>query len=131
MKRKVVATIGSVILSVVGAAYLWPHPARSSLPSTATDIRTLSAGPSGMTADIWYQLKAKITPEEFKQFVTDMKLTPIPSGEDAQFGGHSGADWWDASYASVGAFVRIHSQSSFERAKHENGYLYYIDSTGY
>ena len=91
----------------------------------------MSAGPSGITADIWYQLKAKITREEFRQFVIDMKLDTYQRWRRCKFGGHSGADWWDASYGDAGVFVRIHSQSSLERARYENGYLYYIDSTGY
>ena len=131
MKRKAIATFGILLLSVVAIAYLWPHPARSALPSTATGIRTLSAGPSGFTADSWYQLKAKITRDEFSQFVIDMNLAPISDGQIAKFGGHSGADWWDTSSGDADVFLRVHSQSSLERAKYENGYLYYIDSTGY
>ena len=131
--RLISIVLAGVFVGCVSALWLFSSsPARGALPTTATDIHEFSAGPSGVTADAWYQLKAKISAQEFDQFVSDMKMTPCPPGQDAEFCAHSGSEkWWDASSDNNGAFVRIHSGSRLERAKYENGYLYYIDSTGY
>ena len=126
-----IAVVACIAVCLVVTSYFQPTRARAPLPATATGIMEYNAGPSGITGDVWYQLKARISPQEFEQFVLDMKLAPCPPGQDPKFGAHSGSEkWWDAS-SDGGVFIRVHSASSLERAKYENGYLYYIDSIGY
>ena len=104
----------------------------TALPGSATEVHEYTSETSEFLGDAYYCLKAKVTEPEFENFTKKRGLLPIEAGQDGKFFSNAGdATWWDAESSNDGIYIRFHSSSHLERAKYQNGYLYYIDSVGY
>ncbi|MGC3956462.1 MAG: hypothetical protein QM813_00340 [Verrucomicrobiota bacterium] len=105
---------------------------RQDLPATATDVHEW-VWADGFLPDYSYLLKARISEDEFREFVTRLGLTAhTPTREYSEdsvwlsWGAAPGFDgsWWDVSDSLDSTFVSEgHDTWSF--AKYEKGYLYF------
>ena len=101
---------------------------RRLLPGDAKDVHEL-IHENGLLPDYTYQLKAKISDEQFRKYVERLGLTPHFSGRPYSDEQHwlnwqaREPDWWDPSESLDGTYVeQIGDTWTF--AKHERGYLY-------
>jgi hypothetical protein len=101
------------------------------LPATATEINEVSWA-DGFIPDYNYWLRARVTREEFDQFVRDLELTPHTN--DRQYSENSwlswsdhllgDTDWWHPTQNLEETYVR-EGGTKWSFAKYENGYLYF------
>jgi hypothetical protein len=101
---------------------------RRLLPGDAQDVHEL-IHEYGFLPDYTYQLKAKISDEQFRQYVERLGLTPHFAGRQysdvpAWLNWKEGeADWWDPSESLDATYVEQIGET-WTFAKHERGYLY-------
>ena len=126
------ATVCTV--AVIGFFWLRPEqmPPRRALPFDAEDVHEWYMA-NGFLPDYSYQLKAKITHEQFLRYVSRLGLTPhsdtrrytqspipwLSWRAQPSFKG----DWWDPTASLSSAFVS-QDGDCWTFAKYENGYLY-------
>lgn len=104
---------------------------REALPSGATDIQE-SSWADGFLPDYDYYLRARMSEQDFTQFVAEQKLTPhAPSRSHSEnqalsWSGHLPRDatWWTPSDDLSTTYVK-ESNTQWTYAKHEDGYLYF------
>ena len=116
-------------------------PLRKALPPAAQDIHEWSWDEGGLLAqDYDYVLKAKITQDEFDQYVRDLGLSPHTPTRQYSGGfqpdwdlswlwrlDNNGVrpDWWSPSTDVSGTYV-YDGGSLWTYAKYEDGYLYLV-----
>lgn len=125
----------AVLAAVIVLTTFVDRSPRGSLPSTAKDIHEFRSPGMGITGDYWYLLKAKVTDEEFLWFVKRMQLTPLDQNNPRQkayhWNGYGTQEWWLPLETLQGTYHDpTASGSSIRLAKHESGYLYYLQSHG-
>ena len=105
---------------------------RRYLPATAAEVREW-AWADGFLPDYGYLLKARITETEFKQFVSQLGLTPhTPDrkySEESHWLSWSAlpgfdGDWWDVSSSLDSTYVS-EGNDTWIFAKYESGCLYF------
>jgi len=126
----------AIVSALAAVGFLWfrpdQMPARRALPFGAEGIHEWYRS-NGFLPDYSYQLKAKITEEQFRQYVSNLGLTPhtearqytqspIPWLSWRPQPGFTG-DWWDPSESLSSTFVRQEGDC-WTFAKYENGYLF-------
>jgi hypothetical protein len=125
------------ILFAIGLIlFLWARPDqwrfRRELPWRAQDVKEWHQS-DGFLPDYSYQLKAKITEEQFHRYIAKFELTPhTPTRKYSdspeawltwhRAPGFSGA-WWDPSDSLEHTFV-WQGNDTWTFAKYERGYLY-------
>lgn len=101
---------------------------RRVLPRDAQDVHEF-AQEFGLLPDYTYQLKAKISEEQFRRYVKRLGLTPHFPGrqftdDPAWLSWERGdPDWWDPSGSLDGTYVE-QIGDTWTLAKRERGYLY-------
>ncbi len=112
-------------------------PIRKALPFTAQDVHDWSWEEEGETGqDYCYMVKAKIKPEEFRQYINRFELTPHTPTRQYSGGfdpGWSGSgcvmapklDWWTPSDDTSGTYVHDYG-SAWLYAKYEGGYIFVV-----
>ncbi len=143
-KRKVLAVSITVIFlsAVVVCLGGWMivrnilvSPLCEALPPTAGEIQEWHWNEGGLTGqDYVYLLRAKITEQEFREYVDNLGWTPYMADREYGFVWgwyphelHSDEEieWWTPSEDSNGAY--IHSEDARMRyAKWEDGYIYVV-----
>ena len=133
---KSLAWIGGVFLLMFATWYFWPPPDeifQKKLPPTAKEVQVWLQE-DGLLPDYTYLLRARITKEEFEQYVAELSLTPHSAERkyddsvawlswSAQPLRGSAPEWWIPTRAQETTFVRQERQN-WTYAKHENGYVY-------
>jgi hypothetical protein len=134
-------TVMSLILACLGGRALIQHifasPLRKGLPTTATQIREWRWSEGGLTGqDYVYLLRAKITQQEFLDYVDKFDMTPHTPERGYSRGfvldwhphtQHSdeALEWWTPSPNFDNTYA--HDGGSWWRyAKWENGYIYLV-----
>jgi hypothetical protein len=128
------ASVIAVVLYLAGVAlcyeaFTWPF--RRALPWSAHQVHEWYWTDT-LIPDYSYQLKAKITEEEFRRYVTRFGLTPHTTNRrysddlillrwDSASG--SGREWWDPSESLDSTFVK-QDRYTWTFAKYEHGYLF-------
>jgi hypothetical protein len=113
---------------------MWPQ--RKALPSTAEDIQEWSwIEPGPLSQDYSYLLRAKISEEEFAVYVNERGLEPyIQPAEDSSdffiswhpFNSRiTHLEWWNPTDSFENTYI-ISSDSWWEYAKYENGYIFAV-----
>ena len=114
-------------------------PPRAALPSTATEVNEFRSDYAGITMDYFWLVKAKITEDEFREYVATLELVPyegvktIGMTAQNQWYGHAGCgDWWDPTESMSNTYYdSTMTGSGCALSKYENGYVYYKESVGY
>jgi len=135
----VLSTASALLCIVLYLALFALHSARAALPTSAEDIHEFHSSYAGVTMDYVYLLKARITENEFQEFVNRMKLSNLEDGrgsrrEKSYWGGHAdlGEAWWNPTESIAGAYHDNTAKGSLVvLAKYEHGYLYFRESCGY
>ncbi len=123
-------------MAVRWAVYeLTAPPIRKALPFTAQDVHDWSWEEGGETGqDYCYMVKAKITPEEFRQYINRFGLTlhtPTRRYSMDYSPGWNGCtfiekpDWWTPSDDMSGTYVHDYG-SAWVYAKYEGGYIFVV-----
>ena len=89
--------------------------------------------------DYFWLVKAKITEDEFREYVATLELVPyegvktIGMTAQNQWYGHAGCgDWWDPTESMSNTYYdSTMTGSGCALSKYENGYVYYRESVGY
>ena len=124
-------------LLLFGTGDSFPEPGESSiswredLPPGATDIKE-SSWAEGFLPDYDYYLRARMSKQDFMQFVAEQQLTPhTPSREYSEglalsWSGHllEDATWWNPSEDVSATYVR-EANTEWTYAKYEDGYIYF------
>jgi len=114
-------------------------PPVAALPSSATEVNEFQSNYSGATTDYFWLVKAKITEDEFQEYVATLGLVPYEGvnglGRLPQnpWQGHSRCgNWWDPTESMSNTYYDgTMTGSGCALSKHENGYAYYRESVGY
>lgn len=127
---------GCVLVMAAALAFIAfaENPPKAALPITADDIHEFRSNYSGVTMDYFYTLKARITDEEFREYVTRLKLSPLKDADNARrerynwgsYNANGRNTWWNPTESMVGAYHDSRANGSLiVLAKYENGYLYF------
>jgi hypothetical protein len=109
-------------------------PLRRALPTTATEVQEWQWTEEGLLAqDYAYQLKAKITEQEFLEYIHKLELTPHTPERKYGLGfvlswgifDSPQRAWWDPSPDTTNTYV-YDGGSWWTYAKWENGYIYVV-----
>jgi hypothetical protein len=112
-------------------------PLRKGLPPTATQIREWRWSEGGLTGqDYTYLLRAKITKQEFLDYVDRFDMAPHTPEREYSYGfvltwhpytqhSYEALEWWTPSESSNGTYVHD-GGSWWQYAKWENGYIYIV-----
>ncbi len=115
-------------------------PPRAALPGTATEVNIFRSDYAGVTMDYFWLVKAKVTEDEFREYVATLGLVPYDGvqhlGEWPRYhwGGHGDCKgaWWDPTESMANTYHdSTMSGSACVLAKYENGYVYCKESMGY
>ncbi len=119
-------------VGILGAKILTTPPLRRALPASAQDIHEWSRDEGGELAqDYSYLLKAKITRDEFYQYVNKFNMTLYTPTQQYSCGFYPGwssskkPDWWTPSEDLQGTYVRAEN-CAWTYAKYEDGYIYVV-----
>ena len=105
---------------------------RKALPRTAEDVHEW-AWEDGFLPDYSYMLKARISEQEFKEYVEYFGLTPHSPDRQYSEDDHNlswrpcglfDEDWWDVSDTLDANTFVSEGQTTWTYAKYENGYIY-------
>jgi len=124
-----------MMILLPAVAKLFQPRAIRTLPSSATDIHVCKPSIFWVHPNFWYLLKAKITHEEFEIYRKRLKFIPITEDEKKEIHWTGWDDfvdeWWDPLPTSDGSFYDPSTQGSHRATmKYENGYLYYMETSG-
>ena len=132
-KRFVALVITLVVVALVwawwGRMNQWGF--RRALPSNAEDVHEWFRE-DGFLPDYSYQLKAKISDEQFHRYIERFELTPhsperqYSEGPEPWLSWQNNGptiEWWDPSESLAETFVK-QSGDNWTYAKRERGYLY-------
>jgi hypothetical protein len=121
--------VAALVWALWGRMTQWGF--RRALPSNAEDVHEWFRE-DGFLPDYSYKLKAKISEEQFHQYVERFELTqhyPLRQYSDdiepwlRWKADRAAPEWWDPSESLVQTFVR-QSGDNWTYAKRERGYLY-------
>jgi hypothetical protein len=134
-----IASVGLLITYIGGLglcheAFTWPF--RKALPWSAQDIHEWCVAET-LLPDYSYQLKARISEQQFRDYIARFGLTPHtpsraysdPISLTWDPAPELERDWWDPSESLDATFVR-QGNRTWTLAKYEHGFLY-LASTAY
>ncbi|WP_420645679.1 hypothetical protein [Candidatus Leptofilum sp.] len=107
-------------------------PFRKALPATAEEVHEWSWNePGPLSQDFSYMLAARISNQDFMNYVDQFDLSPYdqqmdvnaPSWSSGQQLNDDILDWWTPTESTEGTYVYA-TGSYWIYAKHENGYLF-------
>jgi hypothetical protein len=131
--------LASAVLCLVCGLSMLGHPARTALPFTASEGHEYASPYYGVQMDYYYLLKARMTENQFADYVVRLKLSPlkeIPSSRRSFYHWHgfenSTRRWWNPTNNIANSYHDTTTRGSMVvLAKYEMGYLYYQDCCGY
>lgn len=124
------ALVGVVVISL-GVALLIPHPARSALPSSATEVREY-AWDDNFHGDFFRLLKAKMPESDVAAYAARLGLrerydTNTHGGLPLNFSGGEKLDWWNPPDSLAGAYFKHEpGKESFVMVGYRDGWVYFI-----
>lgn len=124
--QRVVVVVASISLFMLGCVLLPQSPYRQALPITATDVKEYRSG----TVDFEYLLRARMTEDEFRQYVHRLGLNPVhyppskfPNASKPKSLPQGRPDWWRPIHRA-GIVYELRKKSDIISAKYEAGFLY-------